>query len=72
VPPELDQVSLKCLEKDRTKRYLNVAALAASLAPFVPKRARGSVERIAGIIQSAGLSTSAVAHFRSRQNVGRQ
>jgi serine/threonine-protein kinase len=61
VPPGLEQAILKCLEKDRNKRYLNVAELAVALAPFAPKRARASVERISGIIQSAGLSASVVA-----------
>ena len=59
-PDGIEAVILKCLEKDRTRRYSNVAELAVALAPFGPKRARGSVERIAGIIQSAGLSASAL------------
>ena len=61
VPIGLEQVISKCLEKDRTKRYSNVAELAVALAPYAPKRARGSVERVRGIIQSSGLSASVLA-----------
>jgi eukaryotic-like serine/threonine-protein kinase len=57
----LEQAICKCLEKDRYCRYANIAELAIALAPFGPKRARASVERVKGIIQSAGLSASALA-----------
>ncbi len=36
VPVGLEQVICKCLEKDRNKRYSNVAELAESLAPYGP------------------------------------
>ena len=42
-------------------RYANVAELAAALAPFAPKRARGSVGRIARVIESGGRSDSPMA-----------
>jgi eukaryotic-like serine/threonine-protein kinase len=61
VPPQLEAVILRCLEKDRNRRYSNVAELARELATFGPKRARSSVERISRIIQASGLSQSAVA-----------
>jgi serine/threonine-protein kinase len=61
VPGQLEAVLFKCLEKDRRQRYRNVGELALALLPFAPKRAKGSVERISGIIQSAGLSASALA-----------
>jgi eukaryotic-like serine/threonine-protein kinase len=61
VPEGVEQVILRCLAKDRTGRYLNVAELAIALAPFAPKRARASVERISRVIQNAGLSASALA-----------
>ncbi len=61
VPAGLEAVIAKCLEKDRANRYANVAELAFALAPFAPARARGSIERITGIIQAAGLSQSALA-----------
>jgi serine/threonine-protein kinase len=58
VPPELDAIISKCLEKDRALRYANVAELALALLPFAPTRAKAFVERISGIIRAAGLSTS--------------
>jgi serine/threonine-protein kinase len=61
VPEGLEAVISKCLEKDREQRYRNVRQLAIALLPFAPKRAKSSVERISGIIQSAGLSESALA-----------
>jgi serine/threonine-protein kinase len=60
-PAGLDAVIGKCVEKDRTRRYRNVGELAIALLPFAPKRAKGSVERISGIISAAGLSESALA-----------
>jgi serine/threonine protein kinase len=61
VPSELEAVISRCLQKDRRHRYRNVAELALALLPLAPKRAKGSVERISGIIQAAGLSASALA-----------
>jgi serine/threonine-protein kinase len=60
-PIDLEAVITKCLEKDRNRRYPNVAELALALFPFAPKRARATVERITGIIQASGLSASALA-----------
>jgi serine/threonine protein kinase len=57
----LEAVVAKCLEKDRRQRYRNVAELALALLPLAPKRAKASVDRIAGIIHAAGLSASAFA-----------
>ena len=58
VPAGLAAIVARCLEKDRRRRFANVAELAVALLPFAPKRARASVERISGIIQGAGLSVS--------------
>jgi serine/threonine-protein kinase len=58
LPPGIEQVILKCLEKDRDRRYQNVAELAVALGPFGPKRCRASVERTSRIIHAAGLSDS--------------
>ena len=63
MPPGLEAVVSKCLEKDPRQRYPNVAELAAALAPFAPKRAQGAVDRIAGIIESAGLSAAAPSPY---------
>jgi serine/threonine-protein kinase len=60
VPPGVEAVVLRCLEKDRQRRYRNVAELAVALVEFAPMRARALVERIAGTIQAAGLSARAL------------
>jgi serine/threonine-protein kinase len=70
VPVGLEAVIRRCLEKERERRYPNVAELALALLPFAPKRGRGSVERISGIIHAAGLSATAPATPRSPQNAG--
>jgi eukaryotic-like serine/threonine-protein kinase len=59
--PGLEAVVAKCLEKDKKRRYGNVAELALALADFGTKRSRPSIERIVGIIQASGLSASALA-----------
>jgi serine/threonine-protein kinase len=46
VPPELEQVLIKCLQKDREQRYQSVGEFAAALMPFAPRRSRYTAERI--------------------------
>jgi eukaryotic-like serine/threonine-protein kinase len=53
VPEGLLAVIETCLQKDRGKRYPNVAALGLALLPFGPKRARVSVDRISDTLQAA-------------------
>jgi eukaryotic-like serine/threonine-protein kinase len=53
VPAELEQAILKCLEKQRENRFQNVAELAAAIAPFGTRHAKGSLERIQGTLQIA-------------------
>jgi serine/threonine-protein kinase len=60
VPPGLETVISRCLERDRAQRYRNVAQLAVDLLPFASRRATASVEQISGIIQASGLSLSAI------------
>ena len=60
-PLGLQEAILRCLQKDRNLRFLNVAQLATALFPYGPKRARDSVERISRIIQASGLSQDALA-----------
>ena len=54
-PPELEAAIFRCLEKDPERRYRNVAELVLALAPFAPKRALLSVQRVVRVIQVAGL-----------------
>jgi serine/threonine-protein kinase len=49
-PPELERVLGGALEKDRDRRYANVAQLAAALAPFGSPSARASTERISRVL----------------------
>jgi serine/threonine-protein kinase len=61
IPPGIERVILKCLAKDRRRRYGHVAELAQALAKFAPVRATASVERIAGLARASGIS-----HARAR------
>jgi serine/threonine-protein kinase len=65
LPDGLEAVVLRCLAKDRERRWSNVAELAVALADFAPKRARGSVERVSRLIHAAGLSTRELAPLSS-------
>ncbi|HZF50802.1 MAG TPA: protein kinase [Polyangiaceae bacterium] len=54
-PRGLEMIVQRCLEKDPTKRYPNVAELAAALSDYAPARARVAVQRIHRMIENAGL-----------------
>ncbi len=58
-PEGLQAVILRCLEKDRERRYGNMAGLALALLAFAPRRAEASVEKIVAIMQAAGASATA-------------
>jgi len=60
VPARLIPVVMKCLQKDRERRYANLADLAKALLPFAPERARASVTRIVRTVESPGTMTSAL------------
>ena len=53
--PELEAVVARCLEKDVSKRFQNIAELAVALYPFAPRRARISAERCSYLLRDAGL-----------------
>jgi serine/threonine-protein kinase len=59
VPVALEQVILRCLEKDRSRRFNDVAELARALIPFSP-RSTLSLERITGVIGSTGATPALV------------
>ena len=54
-PVELEDVILRCLEKDVNNRYSNIAELAIALYPFAPRRSRISAERCYHALKNAGL-----------------
>jgi serine/threonine-protein kinase len=49
VPPGLEAVVMKCLEKGRDERYASVAELAHALGPFAPRRGQTSIDRISRV-----------------------
>jgi serine/threonine-protein kinase len=49
LPPALDAAILGCLEGDRARRCAGAVELAASLAPFAPPEAAGSLRRLLGV-----------------------
>ncbi len=56
-PTALQGVIDQCLEKNRDKRFQNVAELAVALLPFAPRRSRVTAERTTSITRAAGLIT---------------
>jgi serine/threonine-protein kinase len=58
MPEGLTQVMLRCLEKDRTRRFGNVAELASALVPFGSRAAARSAERVSRVLSAAGISSS--------------
>lgn len=60
-PDGLEDVIFRCLDKDRSRRYQSVGELAVALLPFGPRRSKSSVDRIAGVMSAAGLSSTALA-----------
>jgi serine/threonine-protein kinase len=59
VPPGLEAVVLRCLEKDRSLRFSSVVELAQALAEYAPPRARTSIERIAHVLSFSNTSSVA-------------
>ena len=67
IPAELEAIINKCLQKERSSRYVNIAELAMALAPFGPRRSRDSAERISRVLHEAGLSGTAMTFPPSSQ-----
>jgi len=53
VPPALEAVVMRCLEKARDQRWPDVGQLAQALVEFGPARARVSLEVVSGIVQGS-------------------
>jgi serine/threonine protein kinase len=65
LPAPLVTTILRCLEKDRAKRFANIATFAASLADVAPARARLSIERIARLTAAGGVAPRSSSQMRS-------
>lgn len=50
LPRGFAEVVLRCLEKDRSRRFENVGQLAVALAEFAPQRSHISIERILRLV----------------------
>ena len=61
VPPGLERVIHKCLEKDPDRRFASIGELAVALVEFAPRRGQLSVERISGVLKGAGMWVGARA-----------
>jgi serine/threonine-protein kinase len=61
VPPALEAVVMRCLEKDPQRRFPHVAALAQALAPFGGSAALIAAERIARVVRASTSSAEAEA-----------
>ncbi|MCW5835436.1 MAG: serine/threonine protein kinase, partial [Labilithrix sp.] len=70
LPDGFVEVVEKCLEKDLTKRYQNVAEVALALMPFAPKRSRICAERAVQMLVSAGLVSEESVRFPSAMPPG--
>ncbi|MEZ4440532.1 MAG: serine/threonine-protein kinase [Polyangiaceae bacterium] len=60
VPQDLVAAIMRCMEKEPTKRYAHVAAMAHALHRFGSASARASAKRLAGIFRSAGFPVDEV------------
>ncbi|WP_437622086.1 serine/threonine-protein kinase [Sorangium sp. So ce1151] len=49
--PEIDPIIMRCLERDRDRRWPDVAELALALSPFAPPAAQPLVERIQRVLR---------------------
>jgi len=57
-PAELCKVVLRCLEKNRERRYRTVAAFAEALAPFASARSHAAADRVLRISQAPRYESS--------------
>jgi serine/threonine protein kinase len=62
-PPELEAIIMRCLEKDRAKRYQNIAELAQDLAQMWEGQSPSRVLHISRVIREAGQKISPPTPF---------
>jgi eukaryotic-like serine/threonine-protein kinase len=67
LPAGLEDVIMRCLEKNRETRYASVDDFAIALLPHASSAGRGSIDRIRAI---AGLPASPVAHEPAAEPTG--
>jgi eukaryotic-like serine/threonine-protein kinase len=60
VPEALDRAVLRCIEKDKSKRFSNVAELAKALFPFAENATRQSLDRTSRVLRRAGVLVDSV------------
>jgi serine/threonine-protein kinase len=68
-PLGLQAVVQRCLQKKPSDRYPTVAELAHDLLPYAPRGGRISVERIAKVMNAAGLTDATLAMPQSQAPV---
>jgi serine/threonine-protein kinase len=68
LPLGLESLVLRCLEKDRGRRFQSVGELAIALRDYAPRHAWPSVERILRTVQRAGMSTTTLLSAHSSQD----
>jgi len=61
LPPALDGVIMRCLEKEPQRRFADVAGLASALAPFGSPESRLSAERIARLARASAPASTEIA-----------
>jgi eukaryotic-like serine/threonine-protein kinase len=73
-PDGLQAAVLRCLEKDRTRRFQSVAELAQALAPFGSRATSRSLERISRILggDTASYDAPASSAYPALANAGTQ